>query len=154
MPTHPPCGLYRTTRASEAVPESRLVFFHDHGDPGPGIYLPKSWNLNRVEWHERGTTVTDAAWTHTLERVPDEGLYRVESSFTCCDRSCTTFETSQLVQLGYDGEAVPILFVPEWSSRGLGFPSHGTRLDRDRLGKLTPLRVARGAESPRDAMAH
>ena len=86
--------------------------------------------------------------------MPDEGLYRVESSFACCAKGCTTFETGQLVQLGYDGEAAPILFVPEWSSRGLGFPSHGTRLDRDRLGKLTLLRVARGAESPRDAMAH
>ena len=154
MPSHPPCGLYRTTRALGELPASRLVYFHDHGDPGPGIYLPKSWNLNRAEWHERGTTVTDPTWTATLERVPDEGLYRVEAAFTCCDKNCTTFVAQQLVQLGYDGDATPILFVPEWSARGLGFPAHGTRLDRDRLGKLSSLRVARGTESPRDAMAH
>jgi len=154
MLSHPPCGLYRTTRALEALPAGRLVFFHNHGDPGPGIYLPRAWNLNRAEWHAKGTTVSDPAWSSTLEALPEEGLYSVQSSFFCCEQSCVRFEEGQLVQLGYDGEAQPILFMPEWSARGLGFPARGTRLDRDRLGHIKLLKVARGAESPRETMMH
>lgn len=36
-----PCGLYRTTRPiPDAVPAGVLVYYHNHGDPGPGVYLP------------------------------------------------------------------------------------------------------------------
>ncbi len=154
MATHPRCGLYRTTRAFNDVPAGRLVFFHDHGDPGAGIYLPKSWNLNRAEWQATGITVPGPEWSSTLERLPEEGLYAVQTQFHCCDQNCVRFEPGQLVQLGYDGNAVPILFMPEWSVRGLGFPTRGTRLDPDRLQKISLLKVARGADSPPDAMMH
>lgn len=151
--SHPRCGLYRTTQALADVPAGRLVFFHDHGDPGPGVYLPKSWSLNRAEWHPKGHVVAEA-WSATLEALPTEGLYMVREAFHCCEKRCVHFHASQLVQLGYDAEATPILFVPEWTSRGLGFPERGTRLDRERLSKLTLLEVARGPESPPDAMMH
>ncbi len=154
MATHPPCGLYRTTRPLGELPPSRLVFFHNHGDPGPGIYLPTGWNLNRVEWHAQGTTVLDPDWSSTLEPLLAEGLYSVHTAFACCGKNCVQFRAGQLVQLGYDGQATPILFVPEWSTRGLGFPAHGSRLDGDRLANLSLLTVARGAESPRETMLH
>ena len=99
MATHPPCGLYRTTRALNDVPAGRLVFFHNHGDPGPGVYLPKTWSYNRAEWHERGHTVPDADWSQTLESMPVEGLYSVQSGFFCCSKECTRYEMGQLVQL-------------------------------------------------------
>jgi hypothetical protein len=99
-------------------------------------------------------TVLDPAWSSTLEPLPAEGLYAVRSQFFCCEKNCVRFEEGQLVQLGYDGEAHPILFMPEWSTRGLGFPERGTRLDHDRLQRIALLKVARGAESPRDAMMH
>ena len=45
----PPCGIYRTDLAlGDEVPAGRLVYFHDHGDPGPGIYLPRDWVANRA----------------------------------------------------------------------------------------------------------
>jgi hypothetical protein len=150
----PPCGLYRTTRALEDVPPGRLVYFHNHGEPGAGIYLPADWKLNRAQWRLRGYTIPDEAWAASLWPLPAEGLYRVSEDFFCCDKRCVRFPASQLVQLGYDGEAHPILFVPEWTSRGLAFPERGTRLDDSRLAKLEPLRVAIGQEAPNDGFLH
>lgn len=151
----PPCGLYRTTRPLGEVPAGRLVYFHNHGEPGPGVYLPSGWATNRASWQPRGVTLgnpeLDAA---TLSPLPAEGLYAVREAFFCCARHCTRFERGQLVQLGYDGEATPILFVPEWSGKGLGFPERGTRLEGDGLARLDRLVVAQGAESPRDGFVH
>lgn len=154
MASHPPCGLYRTTRALENLPAGRLVMFHDHGEPGPGVYLPRAWALNRAQWHDRGITAPSAEWSQSLEPLAAEGLYSVAETFHCCDKRCTEFPKGQLVQLGYDGEANAILFLPEWTSRGLGFPERGTRLDRDRVSKLTRLAVAQGADAPKDALVH
>ena len=112
MATHPSCGLYRTTLPFNEVPPGRLVFFHNHGDPGAGIYLPRAWNLNRAEWHEAGITVSGPEWSSTLEPLPEEGLYAVQSQFFCCEKNCVRFEQGQLVQLGYDGNAVPIPINP------------------------------------------
>jgi hypothetical protein len=138
----PPCGLYRT-RASigTAVPAGRLVFFHNHGDPGPGVYLPESWRLNRAQWHRHGTTIPDEAWAATLEPLAPEGLYRVAEPFYCCEKRCRRFEPDLLVQLGYDGQAQPILFVPEWTRVGLAIPETGAGIDADRIGKLVRLKV-------------
>ncbi len=154
MPTHPPCGLYRTTQPLGDLPAGRLVSFHDHGDPGPGVYLPKAWSLNRVEWHEKGQTVPGPEWSATLEPLPAEGLYRVKTAFHCCEQQCVRFEPNQLLQLGYDAAATPILFTPEWSSRGLGFPERGTKLAAGRFGSLELLNVARGPEPRVGGMVH
>ena len=139
----PPCGLYRTTRAiGSDVPAGRLVFFHNHGEPGPGVYLPASWKLNRAVWSERGVTVPDAEWAASLEPLPREGFYRVREPFHCCTQECRLFGANLLVQLGYNGEARPILFVPEWTEAGLAIPTSGTVTDLDRLARLDRLEVA------------
>src|SRR3954471_12727892 len=104
MPGNPPCGVYRTSQPLEGIPAGRLVYFHNHGDPGPGVYLPVRWNQNRAVWQDRGTTTT-AAWTETLQALPAEGLYRVREEFFCCANRCRRYEVGALVQLGYDGEA-------------------------------------------------
>ncbi len=58
------------------------------------------------------------------------------------------------MQLGYDGEATPWLFVPEFTARGLGFPERGDRLDDALLSRLVLLRLAQGTEAPRDTFMH
>jgi hypothetical protein len=153
-PTHPPCGLYRTTRALQNLPAGRLVMFHNHGDPGPGVYLPRAWTLNRAEWHAQGITIPDAEWSASLEPLAAEGLYTVRDTFHCCDKQCVQFPKGQLVQLGYDGEGTPILFIPEWTAKGLGFPERGTRLDPSRVQRLERLQVAQAADAPKDAWLH
>ncbi len=42
-----------------------VVFYHNHGDPGPGVYLPREWKNNRAVFHDEGTTVTDPAYAQT-----------------------------------------------------------------------------------------
>lgn len=153
---HPPCGLYRTTRPLESVPAGRLVYFHNHGDPGPGIYLPKDWSLNRARWHVRGVTVPDAEWSSSLEPLKPEGLYRVTERFFCCEKRCRSYEANALVQLGYTGEAEALLFVPEWAAGGLGFPERGNRVGAEQLQRMQLLVVAEGhaPASPAGGLVH
>lgn len=138
----PPCGIYRTRAAVAGVPEGRLVYFHNHGNPGPGVYLPSSWRANRAEFAERGSTIRDLAEVRSLESLPREGFYRVNERFFCCDKRCVAFEEELLVQLGYNGAAEPIVFTPEWLPEGLALPGQGMKIDPDRLGKLSYLKVA------------
>lgn len=117
------------------------MYFHNHGEPGPGLYLPSGWSVNRARWHSHGTTLPDPQWAEHLEPLLAEGLYRVRSAFTCCEKNCRMFEEELLVQLGYNGTAEPILFVPEWTAAGLNFPTTGTLVDPKMLGQLVPLKV-------------
>jgi hypothetical protein len=142
MAALPPCGLYRTRRAIGDVEAGRLVYFHNHGDPGPGLYLPRGWKANRAQWHTQGMTLADEGWAAQLEPLAPEGLYRVREAFTCCTKNCRTYEPELLVQLGYNGAGEPILFVPEWTEAGLALPEQGARLDADRIARLEPLKVA------------
>ncbi|MEN9799688.1 MAG: hypothetical protein RL653_3385 [Pseudomonadota bacterium] len=145
----PPCGLYRTTvPLGTSLPAGRLVYFHNHGEPSAGVYLPASWNLNRAQWSEHGTPIPDEAWAHTLAPLPPEGLYRVRAAFPCCDKRCRTFDEGLLVQLGYTGLAEPLLFVPEWAESGLGIPGRGSPVDLQKLSQLEPLKVPQGSTPP------
>src|SRR5687768_11823084 len=116
----PPCGLYRTRAAlGDAVGTGLLVYFHNHGNPGPGVYLPSGWAHNKAQWHEHGVTLPPSSEAPPLEPLPAEGFYRVREPFDCCEKGCRTFEETLLVQLGYNASAEPILFVPEWGKDGL-----------------------------------
>lgn len=144
----PPCGLYRTTKELAGVPAGRLVSFHNHGDPGPGVYLPASWTLNKATFQEKGHTLPEP-WEEsakTLQAVPVEGFYRVLESFYCCSNKCKLFEPDLLVQLGYNGEGNPILFVPELTPNGLALPEVGTGTDLGTLSALTEVKVQKRSQ--------
>jgi hypothetical protein len=152
-----PCGLYRTHEAiGEAVPAGALVYYHNHGEPGPGVYRPREWRHNRAVFEEHGTVVPDERWAEGLVALLPEGLYRVAEPFSCCEKECQRFEADALVQLGYDGQARPILFVPELVDGALVFPERGTRVEEWKLGKLHALkvRVAEGAAPADPPPAH
>jgi hypothetical protein len=148
----PPCGIYRTTRAVAGVPADCLVYFHNHGDPGPGVYLPASWKNNRASFEERGHTLAEPTEASALEPLAPEGFYRVAEAFHCCERQCKRFDADDLVQLGYDAAAAPILFVPELVDGVLGVPDRGTRVDVGRIGRLRVLRVP--SSGARDRVVH
>ena len=93
----PPCGIYLTKSAIGSVPEGRLVYFHNHGDPGPGIYLPSSWRGNRARFEARGHLLPDPTDASALEKLPREGFYRVAQAFHCCANECRRFEPESLV---------------------------------------------------------
>jgi hypothetical protein len=138
----PPCGLYLTRAAIGPVPSGRLVYFHNHGDPGPGIYLPTRWVANSARFDQPGTLLPSPEAVASLEPLPAEGYYRVAQAFECCPNRCRRFEADLLVQLGYDGTGTAILFVPELADGTIGVPDRGSRIDRDRISNLAPLRVA------------
>lgn len=140
----PPCGIYRTTTALGDVPAGRLVYFHNHGEPGPGIYTPEKWISNRAEFQARGFTLPTPydLMAATLEALPAEGFYKVRESFVCCEKKCRTFEPGLFVQLGYDGAGEAILFTPELSAHGILLPERGSLVTRTNLAKLEPLLVA------------
>lgn len=145
----PPCGLYRTTTDIGDVAADTLVYFHNHGDPGPGVYLAKSWTLNRAVFHKRGYTLPEPVEqvAATLEQLPAEGFYRVSERFYCCDEKCRAFEPEDFVQLGYNGDAEAILFVPELRPEGFAIPSVGSVIAPEHLAKLVALRVAEPEET-------
>jgi len=138
----PPCGLYRTTGPIGNIPAGRLVYFHNHGDPGPGLYLPTGWTRNRVEVSDRGTTLTDNSLLRYMEPLPPEGMYRVTETFHCCERKCTQFEPETLVELGYNGEGQAIVFLPELVDGEMVIPTSGTAIDHSRLVSLKQLRLS------------
>jgi hypothetical protein len=144
----PDCGFYRTTTPIDAVPAGRLVYFHNHGDPGPGIYLPESWHLNRAKFASKGTPLGDLQFAQTLQPLVEEGLYRVKEAFNCCEKNCRSFSESLLVQLGYNGSGQPILFLPKWSDAGLSFPQKGQLIDSDRIKCIVRLQIEDQAAPP------
>jgi hypothetical protein len=150
----PPCGLYRTRRALGEIPAGKLVSFHNHENPGVGIYEPSGWHQNRARFHTHGTPVPDRSWAEDgLEPLPPEGFYRVVDSFECCEKGCRTFERELLVQLGYDADARAILFVPEWGQNGFALPERGSHVELHRLAALRPLRVP-GTSAGQDRLLH
>ncbi len=151
MADHPTCGIYRTTQPLEGIPAGRLVYFHNHGEPGPGVYLPELWNHNRAQWQARGTTILNASWSASLAPIAAEGLYRVKEQFVCCSNRCRTYEPGLLVQLGYDGDARPLLFVPEWTNAGLSFPEQGLKFEEVNQQKLEAIAVTQARTSAPEA---
>src|SRR5688572_5621052 len=141
-PEPPPCGIYRTLQSIGDVPAGRLVYFHNHGDPGAGVYLPESWSHNRAHFSKRGHTLPAATDPHAaLAPLPREGLYRVKSTFHCCAKRCVEFIPETLVQLGYEGAGRGILFIAEMAGGAVSIPAKGTVVDDEVFPNLVPLIV-------------
>jgi hypothetical protein len=138
----PPCGLYRTVKPIGSVEAGRLVYFHNHGDPGPGLYFPESWTGNRARFSQNGTVVPDKWDYSALQALPAEGFYRVKSSFYCCEKQCVKFEPDAFVQLGYNGAGKALVFMPELAGARIDIPERGTAVDDKVLGNLELLKMA------------
>jgi hypothetical protein len=138
----PPCGLYRTTKPIGSIEAGRLVYFHNPGDPGPGVYLPDGWNTNRARFSPNGTVIPAGFDYKSLQALPPEGFYRVKAAFHCCEKQCMKFEPDAFVQLGYNGNAKPLVFVPELGPGSINVPERGTAVDDSTLKNLELLKVA------------
>ncbi len=137
----PPCGIYRTTKAIGGVEAGRFVYFHNHGNPGPGLYFPESWAHNRAKFSENGSTCPADFDPKSLHPLLAEGFYRVTAAFYCCEKQCSKFEPDTLVQLGYNGAGKALVFVPELSGTGISLPERGSIVDDNQLKNLAALRV-------------
>ncbi|MBT6176193.1 MAG: hypothetical protein HOI23_03030 [Deltaproteobacteria bacterium] len=144
----PPCGIYKTTINIGSVPADRFVYFHNHGDPGAGIYLPARWLNNRAEFSKQGVPLTVDHEATTLIPLPPEGLYRVRQTFKCSANSNMTFQPGQLVQLGYNRRADSILFIPIWDESGLMMPDRGVLMEPENIRYLEQLLVGHAKSDP------
>jgi hypothetical protein len=153
----PPCGLYRTVSPIGEVPAGRLVYFHNHGDPGPGLYFPERWTANRAHFSPRGTTLPIVFDPSALQALPPEGFYRVATAFFCCDKRCFRFEPEAFVQLGYNGAGRGLLFTPELAAGAITVPERGTVIDDAAFAHLIALRVSERRDElslPRGILVH
>lgn len=141
----PPCGLYRTVKPVGEVEAGRLVYFHNHGDPGPGLYFPEKWAHNRATFSPNGRTVPSDFDPRALKALPAEGFYRVRSAFHCCEKKCMKFEPEAFVQLGYNGAGRALLFTPELSGGAITVPQTGAMVDDAALGNLVALAIVEKA---------
>lgn len=137
----PPCGLYRTLTKIGGVEANRLVYFHNHGNPGPGLYFPEKWNANRATFSQNGQTVPDNFDPKSIRGLPAEGFYRVARAFHCCEKKCTQFEPDQLLQLGYNGNGRGILFVPEYVGGVIRVPERGSLIDDEAFDSIVALKL-------------
>ena len=136
MSSLPPCGLYRTVRSIAGLEAGRLVYFHNHGNPGPGLYLPERWSHNRAHWSSTGMTVPADFDPSSLRALPAEGFYRVKRGFHCCEKKCVEFQPEQLVQLGYNGSGKALLFLPTLQRGAITTPERGTMIDDAALDQI------------------
>ena len=131
--------MYRTVQPIAGIEPGRLVYFHNHGNPGPGLYFPERWMHNRAIWSERGTTVPPDWNPRAIRALPAEGFYRVKRSFHCCEKQCVKFEPEQLVQLGYNGAGKGLIFIPTLKSGAITVPDRGTMIDDAAFDSLVAL---------------
>jgi hypothetical protein len=129
------------------VPAGRLVYFHNHGNPGPGVYFPERWSHNRAHWSPTGTTVPDGFDPRALQALPAEGFYRAAKAFHCCSKQCVLFEPDTFLQLGYNGSGKPLVFVPELANGMITVPERGTPIDDSVLVNLVALSISERRES-------
>jgi hypothetical protein len=146
-----PCGFYRTTLAlGDKIPAGILVFYHNHGEPGPGLYLPQRWHRNQAIFHRHGIIIPDASYADSLELLPPEGFYRVVEGFYCCEEKCRFFKPHLLVQLGYNRRAEPIIFLPKLYQGEIYLPERGSQVHREKLDNLCQVTVELSEEPPEE----
>ena len=138
----PPCGLYVTTRVIGPVAANQLVYFHNHGNPGAGMYMPAGWENNRARFTSRGASLPTPADAAALRPLAPEGLYVVNEEFHCCAKQCQLYLAGALVQLGYNAKGEGILFMPRWENDNLVIPERGNRVEQEIVPKMTRLKIA------------
>jgi hypothetical protein len=151
--------VYRTAAKIGSIEAGRLVYFHNHGNPGPGIYPPEGWTNNRARFSANGQTMATPFDDKALLPLRAEGFYRVLRPFHCCSKECVEFQPDTFVQLGYNGGGRALLFVPQMGPGGISIPERGTMLDDDVLDNLAVLSVAENKQAadlsvPRGFVVH
>jgi len=147
--TLPPCGIYRTGTAlgadPKSVPANRLVMFHNHSDKNmPFVQLPKENTNNTWTFHSIGPGVgEDEDFIAALKPLKPQGVYVLINNILTGEN---TIPKGTLVQLGYNRNADPILFLGFWRDGTVAFPKKGYKFDD--LGILENLQSTILASAP------
>ncbi len=148
----PDCGLYRTTLShpdhGERVPAGRLVHFHNHSHAGkPMVLLPKENASNTWTFNTNGYLIDKEGWVRSLQPLKPEGFYLTAEPFQT--RTELLVAPGQIVQLGYNRNAEPLVFFPQRDKGGnsLVFPAKGMVISSQVYASLQPVSV-RGPYQP------
>ncbi len=138
----PPCGMYRTTKPlpehETDVPAGTLVYFHNHSDSGlPVVIVPEHNVMNRWHFHGAGIPFRGLTWADSLQKVLPEGFYMLRKGL---EFEGGSWPKGTLVQLGYNREAEPILFIGQvratMEENDVFFSDRGVGVSRDQLASL------------------
>lgn len=148
----PDCGLYRTTQAlpdhPEKVPAGRLVYFHNHSHAEkPIVMLPESNASNKWAFHTGGYLIAREGWVRSLRPMKAEGVYLTSEAFQTTRGQHV--EAGQLVQLGYNRDADPLVFFPrtDKATNSLVFPAQGMKVSTSVYESLRRVST-RGPQTP------
>ena len=130
----PDCGMYRTGAPlpgdPEHLPAGRLVYFHNHSQSGePIVCCPEDNTHNRWSFQEQGHRVSDPDFIAALTPLMPQGLYVLKEHLHISKTDILPERT--LVQLGYDREAMPILFPGRFAGNSIHFPESGLGFNSD-----------------------
>ena len=152
------CGLYRSTRPIPAgddfIEAPRLVYYHNHSQQGDSMVILPDENVNNVwSFGEKGFLVNSEEFIEGLERVKNQGFYRMREHFHPNEDQVVNKDA--LVQLGYNGKGEPILFFPTAlkDKNGLEFPTSGMKVSEAIYELLEPLDVT-GPYTPAQKHIH
>lgn len=140
MNNYPPCGLYKTLKAlpgkEEWVRENLLVYFHNHSQQGlPLLLLPAVNMSNRWSFQDKGYLIREDGYLDSLMKLKAEGYYVLNEAIHLSHEEMIPSGT--LAQLGYNRAGDPILFLAEFSDKGIVFPQSGLKCTTDVFELLT-----------------
>ncbi|HEX4335981.1 MAG TPA: hypothetical protein VH062_08720 [Polyangiaceae bacterium] len=139
----PDPGLYRTTEPypgqESAFPAGVLVYI---GQPSNGgvkfVVRPGQNRNNRWFWGEPTTPLRSPTWARSLKALRSEGFYTLPQDLEF--EGGGKWLKNAVVQLGYNGEGQPILFVGEQreseTTNALHFSDRGMMIDDGLLERL------------------
>jgi hypothetical protein len=143
----PECGLFRTTKPlpdhEEEIPPGILVYFHNHSDSGLPVVIAPEHNVhNRWHFHGSGVPFRGLSWADSLVKLTAEGFYSLRRALPFQGGE---WPKSSLVQLGYNRNAAPILFIAQaraqLAENDLFFADNGVGITPEQLSVLEPLQV-------------
>ena len=140
--TLPPCGVYKTMAPlpgkEDWVRENMFVYFHNHSQQGPPLLLLPATNVhNRWTFHDKGYLIREMHYVSKLEPLLQEGLYTLtEPIYLSRDEF---IPESTLVQLGYNRNADPILFLSKYNENQVIFPNNGLKCTTEIFEMVEPV---------------
>jgi hypothetical protein len=120
-------------------PAGVLVYVGERANDGTRFVVRPGQNRNnRWYWGEPTTPLRSPTWARTLKKLPSEGFYNLPETLDL--EGGARWVENAIVQLGYNGEGKPILFVAERHESSednvLKFSSRGVTIKDELLTRL------------------
>ena len=150
MSSLPPCGLYQPGAHSEpASPRGASSTSTTMGTPAPASICRAGGTPTARAGTLGAPRLPEASWAEHLEPLLAEGLYRVREAFTCWRSAAAPSSRSSWCSSATTAWPSPSSSYPR-GPKGASAFTQGTLVDRERLTRLAPLKVAESEEPSAD----